>query len=135
MTTIIPKIICSNHSYSVRPLVCCRNMSSRNKEPPFGQVTVSKFGPAGSVPCLSDGAKSRADGYSEPSVPVCGTEKAAAHPRCPPISWAAIAVHILLGGRNGKNLFEAPGSAGAGLFAGGRQRRRKGCLVGRSGRG
>src|SRR5271166_3890976 len=32
---------------------------------PFGQVTASKFGPDGSVPCLFDGAKSRADGYAE----------------------------------------------------------------------
>src|SRR6516165_9490337 len=62
--TIIPKIICSNHSYNVRPLACLRNTSSRNTQPPFWPNTGERILiQADSVPC--DGAKSHHDGDGE----------------------------------------------------------------------
>src|SRR6516164_8654256 len=44
INTIILKIICSNHSYKVRPLACLRNTSSRNTDLPFfGRIWVNRF--------------------------------------------------------------------------------------------
>src|SRR6516165_425526 len=101
MNTMIPKIICSNHSYGVRPLARFRNTSSSNTEPPF-------------LP--SDGGRVWSE---QPMCHACPMVQ-----NCKPMEV-----------ENGEDLFEAAGGAGAGLFAGGRQRRRKGRLAGGPGRG